>query len=86
MTRTGAESEKTMGEAALRLKSHLIAIAAERIVAFKSIIESYDNLATLRTEDPARHYLRLYFAEDQAADVEALLESLAKDFELRIIA
>ena len=72
-----------MVESGPRLKSHLIAIAPEQIALFKSILESYDNLATLRTEDPARHYLRIYFGEDQRADVEQVLGSLAAQFEFR---
>jgi len=42
----------------------LIAIPPGQIVLFKSIVESYDNLATLRTEDPVRHHLRIYFSAD----------------------
>jgi Domain of unknown function (DUF4911) len=64
------------------LKSALIAIAPAQIVLFKSIVESYDNLATLRTEDPRRHHLRIYFAADQAAEVERLLAALAAHFEI----
>ncbi|MGH7782210.1 MAG: DUF4911 domain-containing protein [Candidatus Binataceae bacterium] len=72
-----------MTEPTPKLKSILIAIAPAQIALFKSIFESYDNLATLRTEDPVRHYLRIYFGEDQATDVEQLLESLMAKFELR---
>jgi len=43
-------------------------------VHFKAIIESYDNLATLRTEDPRRHRLKLYFAPEMADEVNALLK------------
>ena len=55
----------------------------ERIALFKAIVESYDNLATLRTEDPRQHYLRLYFAPEMAAEVESLLESLQSAFAIR---
>lgn len=55
------------------------------IAAFKAIIESYDNLATLRTEDPRRHRLKLYFAPESAAEVDALIESLTVQFSLRRI-
>ncbi|HVA77195.1 MAG TPA: DUF4911 domain-containing protein [Candidatus Binataceae bacterium] len=74
-----------MADPAPRLRSILIAIAPEQIALFKSIVESYDNLATLRTEDPARHYMRIYFGEDQAADVEQLLESLGAQFSIRVV-
>ncbi|MGH7925143.1 MAG: DUF4911 domain-containing protein [Candidatus Binatus sp.] len=64
----------------------LIAIPPAQIVLFKSIVESYDNLATLRTEDPVRHHLRIYFAADSRAEVEAMLASLAAQFELERLA
>ena len=49
----------------------LIAMPPGQIVLFKSIVESYDNLATLRTEDPVRHHLRIYFSADSREEVEA---------------
>ena len=61
----------------------LIAMAPEQIVLFKSIVESYDNIATLRTEDPQLHHLRIYFATDSREEVEALIESLAPQFSIR---
>ena len=60
----------------------LIAIPPEQIVLFKSIVESYDNLATLRTEDPVRHHLRIYFSEDSRDEVEAMMTSLAEQFSI----
>jgi hypothetical protein len=65
--------------------SVVIAIPPARIAAFKAIIESYDNLATLRTEDPRRHHLRLYFAFEQREAVVELLESLKDQFEIRYL-
>ena len=62
------------------IASMLIAIPPEQIVLFKSIVESYDNLATLRTEDPARHHLRIYFSADSREEVEAMMTSLATQF------
>jgi hypothetical protein len=64
----------------------LIAIAPEQIVLFKSIVESYDNIATLRTEDPSLHHLRIYFSADSREEIEALLESLAAQFSIRLLA
>lgn len=61
----------------------ILAMPPERIALFKAIIESYDNLATLRTEDPRQHYLKLYFAPEMAAEIEALLDSLQADFAIR---
>ena len=64
----------------------IIAIPRARIAEFKAIIESYDNLATLRTEDPRRHHLKLYFAGNQKDTIDELIRSLAERFELRRIA
>ena len=61
----------------------ILAIPPERIALFKAIIESYDNLATLRTEDPRQHHLKLYFAPELADEIEALLDSLQADFTIR---
>ena len=55
----------------------------ERIALFKAIIESYDNLATLRTEDPQLHHLKLFFSAETSNEVEALLASLEADFAIR---
>ena len=60
-----------------KIDSILIAMAPEQIVLFKSIVESYDNIATLRTEDPMLHHLRIYFAADSREEVEALIDSLS---------
>ena len=67
------------------IASMLIAIPPEQIVLFKSIVESYDNLATLRTEDPARHHLRIYFSADSREEVEAMMTSLSEQFEIQRI-
>lgn len=55
----------------------------ERIALFKAIIESYDNLATLRTEDPRRHYLKLYFAPEMAGEIKTLLDTLQVAFAIQ---
>jgi Domain of unknown function (DUF4911) len=60
-----------------------LAMPPERIALFKAIVESYDNLATLRTEDPRQHHLTLYFAEEMASEIEALLESLQSAFAIQ---
>jgi hypothetical protein len=65
--------------------SVVLAVAPAEIARLKAIIESYDNLATLRTEDPRNHYLRLYFGGESAAEVNALLDTLAGCFSLRRI-
>ena len=60
----------------------LIAIPPEQIVLFKSIVESYDNVATLRTEDPTLHHLRIFFSADTRDEIEALIESLSGQFSI----
>ena len=74
-----------MSEQRPKIDSMLIAIPPGQIVLFKSIVESYDNLATLRTEDPARHHLRIYFSADSRDEVEALMASLATQFAIERI-
>jgi hypothetical protein len=64
----------------------LIWIPPELIALFKALIESYDNLATLRTEDPAQHHLRLYFAPESSADFRALIDALTPQFSIRHLA
>jgi hypothetical protein len=68
------------------MASILIWIPPHLIALFKALIESYDNLATLRTEDPALHHLRLYFAPESARDVAALIDTLAAQFSIRRLA
>jgi hypothetical protein len=63
----------------------LLAIEPAAIARFKAIVESYDNLATLRTEDPRNHYLRLSFGAGSAGEIEALLDSLSEEFSIRRI-
>jgi len=67
------------------MKTITLWMPPERIALFKAIIESYDNLATLRTEDPQRHHLKLHFAPELTADVEKLVESLRADFAIEIV-
>jgi hypothetical protein len=67
------------------IDSMLIAMPPEQIVLFKSIVESYDNIATLRTEDPVKHHLRIYFSADSRDEVEAMMTSLAQQFAIERI-
>jgi Domain of unknown function (DUF4911) len=69
-----------------RMKTITLTMPPERIALFKAIVESYDNLATLRTEDPQQHHLKLYFSPTTSAEVEALLDSLRADFAIRHLA
>ncbi len=76
--------EKNVNAAAM--KSIALAIAPEQIALFKAVIESYDNLATLRTEDPRRHHLRLWFDPAMEDEVMRLLESLAPAIVVKLLA
>jgi hypothetical protein len=67
------------------LKTIRFAIEPAKIAMFKAIVESYDNLATLRTEDPTQHHLMLYFSDDLESEVRALLDSLRVRFSIREI-
>jgi hypothetical protein len=66
-----------------RLKTIRFAIEPSQIAMFKAIVESYDNLATLRTEDPQLHHLKLYFDSETEDEVRALLDSLRERFSIR---
>lgn len=68
------------------MDSMLIWLPPNLIALFKALIESYDNLATLRTEDPAEHRLRLYFAPESAGDIAALIDALSAQFSIRRLA
>ena len=69
-----------------RMSTITLTMPPGRIALFKAIIESYDNLATLRTEDPQRHHLKLFFAPEQSTEFVALLDSLSPSFEIRRLA
>jgi hypothetical protein len=53
--------------------SMVLEVPPEHIAMLKAVIESYDNLATLRTADPIRHHLKLWFSPDHQADVDSIL-------------
>ena len=66
-----------------QLKTIRFSIEPAKIAMFKAIVESYDNLATLRTEDPRQHHLKLYFSDEVESDARALLDSLRERFSIR---
>ena len=67
------------------MTSIAIEIAPAQIAYFKAVIESYDNLATLRTENPTHHHLRLWFDEALRDEINALLSELQLTLPIRII-
>ena len=66
-----------------KMKTLVIAVEPAKIALFKAVIESYDNLATLRTEDPRRHHLKLWFDPALEDEVNRLLDSLAPEISIR---
>ena len=68
------------------MNSLTLAIPPAEIALFKAIIESYDNLATLRTEDPVRHHLKLYFAPEARTELDLLIEDLGARFAIVLLA
>ena len=67
------------------MTSIAIEIPPAQIAYFKAVIESYDNLATLRTEDRARHRLRLWFDDAAQDEIDALLSELRAQFPILVI-
>lgn len=78
----GDDRAPAAGQGQGRLATITFAIAPEKIALFKAIVESYDNLATLRTENPRRHHLKLYFAAEMQPQVRALLDSMRERFDI----
>jgi hypothetical protein len=76
-------SSKALVASEPRFKSIAVTVPRALIVVFKSIVESHDNLATLRTEDRRRNILKIYFAAELEEDVEAMLAGLAKEMEVK---
>jgi hypothetical protein len=81
----GAAVEREPSRPGPAIKSALLRVEPKTIMLFKAIIESYDNLATLRTEDPTRHHLRLYYGVESEAEVMDLLARVADQFSLQRI-
>jgi len=65
------------------MQTLLLEMPPRNIAEFKAIVESYDNLATLRTEDPRLHHMKLYFTPESAGDVDTLIDSLTTQFSIR---
>jgi len=66
--------------------SIVLEVAPEHIAMLKAVLESYDNLVTLRTADPVRHHLKLWFSREHQADIDAVLGELALTCPMRRIA
>jgi hypothetical protein len=66
--------------------SIVMEVQPEHIAMLKAVVESYDNLATLRTADPVHHHLKLWFSPEHQSDIEAILAELAPICTMRRIA
>ena len=64
----------------MEMRALSLRMPPNHIAMFKAIIESFDNLATLRTEDPGAHRLRLSFAAEAAEDIDEMLAALTEQF------
>jgi Domain of unknown function (DUF4911) len=74
-----------MPERSAEIMSIVLEVQPEHIAMVKAVIESYDNLATLRTADPVRRHLKLWFSPEHQADLDAILAELAQTCPMRRI-
>jgi hypothetical protein len=80
------ETDSVMESESAAIVSIVLEVAPEHIAMLKAVIESYDNLVTMRTADPVRHHLKLWFSPEHQADVDAVLAELAATCPMRRIA
>ena len=66
--------------------SIVLEVQPEHIAMLKAVLESYDNLVTLRTADPVRHHLKLWFSPEHQSDIDAVLAELATTCPMRRVA
>ncbi|HKD68719.1 MAG TPA: DUF4911 domain-containing protein [Candidatus Binataceae bacterium] len=66
-----------MQEQSAAIMSIVLEVQPEHIAMLKAVVESYDNLVTLRTVDPMRHHLKLWFSPAHQGDVDAILAELS---------
>ncbi len=66
--------------------SIVLEVQPEHIAMLKAVLESYDNLVTLRTADPVRHHLKLWFSPEHQSDIDAVLAELAISCPMRRVA
>jgi hypothetical protein len=65
------------------MKTMVLDVEPAAIAFLKAVVESYDNLATLRTQDPRHHLLKLWFDPAVEDEVSALIDSLAPRLGIR---
>jgi hypothetical protein len=79
-------AESVMASESAAIVSMILEVQPEHIAMLKAVLESYDNLVTLRTADPVRHHLKLWFSPEHQADIDAVLAELASTCPMRRIA
>lgn len=81
--KTAGIDQDRADDSSSRMAAFRLTMPPKKIALFKAVVESYENLATLRTEDPSNHCLKLYFAPELANEVNALIDSIAAELEIR---
>jgi hypothetical protein len=66
-------------------QSRYFRIHRKDIAYFKFIIESYEGMAVVRTEDPREAVVELMVAPGWEKDVEEVLEGLRKEIHIEIM-
>ena len=61
----------------------LLEVDKKDIAYIVSIFEGYDNLAVVRTIDPARSIIELIISPDYLEDTRRLVDSLSKELHVR---
>ncbi len=72
-------SELVCNEAGMDTQSRYLRVRREDIAYFKFIIESYEGLAVVRTQDPYEAIVELMIAPGWEKDVDEILEGLRQE-------
>ena len=62
----------------------LLKVDRKEIAYIVSVFEGYDNLAIVRTVDPARSIIELIISPDYLEDTKQLVDALSKEIYIRI--
>jgi hypothetical protein len=66
-------------------QSRYFRLRRKDIAYFKSIIESYDGMAVIRTKDPHEAIVELMVAPGWEKDLEEVLEGLRKEITIELL-
>jgi len=83
---TSRVAQHLMEPESAAIVSMVLEVQPEHIAMLKAVLESYDNLVTLRTADPVRHHLKLWYSAQHKADVDAVLAELSLTCPMRRVA